>query len=283
MLKLGIIKGLSGISLSYIMQTAALKYLNIDGEYKAYEAKPEELERLFKELKALGLKGFNVTIPHKISIIPLLDELTDRAKLVGAVNTVTFKDGKSIGDNTDEIGFWEGIPVDIRKQIPGKNVAILGAGGAACAVAIAFLLNNVSTIKIYGRNKNKLEDFKQAVKMPRCGISVETDLFSNINLSNIFMLVNTTPVGMSPGISNSPVKKEDLKKLLNDAVVYDIIYNPPETQLLKDAKSLNLKTINGIEMLVRQGAESLNIWLGKNVAPIQIMKNAVKDVLSGCL
>ena len=278
MLKLGIIKGLSGISLSSIMQTEALQHLNILGEYKVYEATSEQLEKLFKELKANGVKGVNVTIPHKVNIVPFIDELTERAKLVGAVNTITFQEnGKTIGDNTDVVGFWEGIPQEIKKEIPGKNVAILGCGGAACAVAIAFLLNNVSSIKIYGRNKDKLKNFKQAVQTSHRGVSIEIDLFANIDLLNTHMLVNTTPLGMSPNINLSPVTKEELGKLPKDSIVYDIIYNPQETKLLKDAKSLNLKTINGIDMLVRQGAESLNIWLGKKVAPVQIMKNALRD------
>ena len=106
------------------MQTAALQYLNVSGTYRPYEVKPNELEKMFNQLKGSGIKGFNVTIPHKISIIPLLDELTERAKLIGAVNTVTFNNGKAIGDNTDVIGFWEAIPEEIRKIIPEKNISI---------------------------------------------------------------------------------------------------------------------------------------------------------------
>ena len=284
-LKLGIIKSSETPSLSTIMHTAALQHLNINGEYKAYEVKPEDLEKVFKELKKEKVKGLNVTMPHKINIIPLLDELTDRAKQIGAVNTITFKDGKSIGDNTDTTGFWEAVPEEIRKNIAGKKIAILGCGGAAHACAVAFLSHNVSSIKIYGRNKNKLEDFtrflKSSIETLQCSVStsIHINLFTNINLSNTHMLVNTTPVGMYPNTDESPIQKIDLQKLPKDAFVYDIIYNPLETKLLEYAKSLDLKTLNGVEMLVRQGAESLNIWLEKDVAPLEIMRNAVMDTL----
>ncbi|MBI2996162.1 MAG: shikimate dehydrogenase [Candidatus Melainabacteria bacterium] len=276
MLKLGIIKFSNTPSLSTIIYDAAFQHLNINGEYKVYEVKPEELENLLKELKKEKVRGVNVTIPHKINIIPLLDELTDRAKEIGAVNTVTFNDdGKTIGDNTDASGFWDAMPISIRKNIAGKNVAILGCGGAAHACAMALLLNNVSQINIYGRNKDKLERFKNFLESKNKSTKIQVDLVSNINLSNTFMLVNTTPVGMYPNIDQCLVTKKDLQYLPSDAFVYDIIYNPPKTKLLQYAKSLDLKTLNGVEMLVNQGAESLNIWLGKDVAPIIIMKNAL--------
>lgn len=252
------------------MQMAALQYLNISGEYKAYEIKENELEKVFEELKNSGIRGFNVTIPYKTKIIPLIDTLSERAKLVGAINTVTFdKDKKSIGDNTDVIGFWDAIPEEIRKKLKGQNISILGYGGSARAACVALISNGVKNIKVYGRNKEKLEEFKKHFNL------IEIDLLVNINLSNTFMLVNATPIGMFPNVDDSPVLKVELKKLPEEAIVYDIIYNPPETQLLKYASSLKKKTLNGIEMLIRQGAASLGIWLSQEVAPLGAMKLAV--------
>ena len=285
-LKLGIIKSSDTPSLSTIMHTAALQHLNLNGEYKTYDVRPDELEKAFKELKKEKIKGINITMPHKINIIPLLDELTDRAKQIGAVNTIIFKDEKLIGDNTDISGFWDAIPENIKVNLSGKNLSILGCGGAAHACAIAFLSNNIASIKIYSRDKKKLEDFKTfltSVKTPRWGVSIETDLISNIDLSNTHILINTTPIGMYPNTDESPIQKTDLEKLPKDTFVYDIIYNPLETKLLTYAKSLGLQTLNGVEMLVRQGAESFNIWLGKDVAPIEIMRNAVLDSLETSL
>ena len=283
MLKFGILRSPSGYSLSEAMQTAALQYLNINGEYKAYGVKPEELKKVFESLKANNINGLNVTIPHKVNIIPLIDELTETANLVGAVNTVTFNSNrKSTGDNTDVIGFWEAIPEEIRKEIPNKTISVFGCGGAARAVCRALILNNAKKISVYGRNKNKLDNFKNhfTVETSHRGVStVDIDLLNNIDLSNTSMLINTTPLGMFPDTNKSPILIEDLKKMKSNAFVYDIIYKPQETKLLKDAKSLNLKTLNGVEMLVRQGAASLNIWLGKNVAPISVMRMAVLESL----
>ena len=162
MLRLGIIGFPLEHSLSPLMHTTALQNLNIVGEYKAYEIKEDNFEKKVKQLIASGLHGFNVTIPYKTRIIPLLDKLTKEAELAQAVNTVTIdKTGITTGSNTDITGFFEAIPEDIRKKIKETNVVVLGNGGAARAVCIAFLLNGIKRIKIYGRSKEKLERFKE--------------------------------------------------------------------------------------------------------------------------
>lgn len=286
MLKLGIIGYPLEHSLSPVMHTAALQYLNISGSYRAFETKKDELEKIFNQLKDSGLKGFNVTIPHKTTIIPLLDELTETAKLVGAVNTVTFtKDKKSIGDNTDVTGFWEPIPEDIKTNIPNQTISILGCGGAALAVATALVTNKVKHLKIYGRDLEKLYQFKKLVSKTNETLkgetTIETGLLINIDLSNSSMLVNTTPIGRFPDIDNSPVLKQELRRLPGDAFVYDIVYNPSDTLLLQYARSLSLKTLNGIEMLIRQGAASLAIWLEQDIshAPLGAMRLALTQCI----
>ena len=282
MLKLGILRSPDGHSLSSVMQTAALKYLNIEGEYKSYGVSPEKLEKEFYKLKKEGITGLNVTMPHKIKIIQYLNELTDRAKLIGAVNTIIIKNGKSIGDNTDVIGFWESIPEYIKKEITTKTISILGTGGAAYACAMAFLQNGVNCLKIYGRNKKHLIIIQENLQSNTdIDIAINIDLTSNIDLSNTDILVNTTPVGMYPNINETPIKIEDLRILPKDANVYDSIYNPIQTRLLKESRSLGLKTINGVDMLVRQGAASLNIWLEKEIAPIEIMRESVVEACRG--
>ena len=269
MLKFGIIGYPLEHSLSPVMQNAALQYLNISGEYKAYEIKEEELKETVKQLINDGLKGFNVTIPHKIKIIPLLDEVTNIAKQVGAVNTVIIQNGKTIGDNTDITGFWEAIPKEIRKNLKGKVVSIIGCGGSAYACIVAFISNGIQKINIYGRNIDKLKKIKEHFK------SIEINLMNDVDLSNASMLVNTTPVGMYPNVNDSPFSKGILEKLPQDAIVYDIIYNPSETKLLRDAKSLNKITINGIEMLIRQGAASLAKWIEIKEPPLGVMRLAI--------
>lgn len=283
MLKLGILRSPSGHSLSSIMQTSALNHLGIEGEYIAYGVSSEELKDKFVELKDSDIRGLNVTMPHKISIIPLLDELTERAKLVGSVNTVSFKDGKSIGDNTDVTGFWEAIPKENKGKIPDSNIAVLGCGGATCAIVVALLQNNVNTLTVYGRDLKKLKEFENYMierkKIIKSNSKISVELLENINLKNVSLLVNTTPVGMYPKKNDCLIKKESLESLNNDALVYDIIYSPAETKLLEYAKSYNKEILNGIDMLVLQGAASLNVWLEKDIAPVEIMKNAVLEHL----
>lgn len=287
MLKFGIIGYPLKHTLSPVMHMAALEYLNIGGEYLAYEVKENKFEKVFNDLKEKKINGFNVTIPYKKKIIPLIDELSENARLIDAVNTVTIqKNGKTFGDNTDIIGFWDAIPGNIREKIPEKEVAILGCGGAASACAIALIKQNIKSIKLYGRDKAKVLRFRdflntrqESIVNGKAKINIEADLLTAINLTNIFMLINTTPTGMFPNPDASPVIKMELKKLAEDAVVYDIIYNPPETQLLKLAKSLEKQTINGVEMLVRQGAASLAIWLKQEVAPLGAMRLAVNSSL----
>lgn len=279
MLKLGILKFSGSKSLSKPMHLAALKVLGLDGEYSIYECLPENLNSQFQELKDSGVRGVNVTIPHKIPLMKLVDKLTDRAKRVGAVNTVIFEKDKAIGENTDLHGFFEAIPKEFRDKIPGSDVALLGCGGAACACAIAFIQNNVKTLKIFARDINKLKSFKDELdtkkEITKSNTNIEIGLLSDANLKDVFILTNTTPVGMSPDLNFTPIPKEKLKDLKKDALVYDIIYNPSETLLLKDAKSLDYKTLNGVEMLVLQGAESLKLWTGRNDIPIDVMREAV--------
>jgi shikimate dehydrogenase len=284
MIKLGILKSHGGKSSSKPMHSAALNNLGIEGEYTVYECLPEDLKKTFDELRKNKVRGVNVTIPHKIPVMSLVDKISERAKLIGAVNTIIFEeDGKSTGENTDMHGFWNAIPKEIREQANGKDVALLGAGGAACACAVAFIQNEVKTLKIYARDMNKLKAFKTELesKNLKSQTKIEIDLLENIDLSNTFILTNTTPVGMYPNSDSSPVKLEDLKKLPKGGLVYDIVYNPFETVLLKDAKSLGYKTLNGVEMLVLQGAESLKMWLKRNDVPVDVMRDAVvKSLLS---
>lgn len=284
MLKLGILKFSGSKSLSKPMHLAALKVLGLAGEYSIYECLPENLKSQIQELKDSGVRGVNVTIPHKIPLMKLVDKLTDRAKLVGAVNTVIFEKNEAIGENTDLYGFFEAIPKEFKNNISESDVALLGCGGAACACAIAFIQNNVKTLKIFARDINKLKSFKADLEIKKeilkSTTNIEIGLLSEVSLKDIFILTNTTPVGMSPDLDSTPIPKEKLKDLKKDALVYDIIYNPSETLLLKDAKSLGYKTLNGVEMLVLQGAESLKLWTNRNDIPIDIMRKGVLEELT---
>jgi len=284
MLRFGIIGFPLEHTLSPVMQTAALQQLNRLGEFKAYEVKEEDLKKVFEELKQKGGTGLSVTIPHKTKIISFIDKLSTKAKLANAVNTVKIeKDGTISGDNTDIVGFWDALDEDFKKKLKNHNVSVLGCGGACRAVCLALLENNVKNLKVYGRNKEKLEAYKvfllNTKEKLKSKTNIEIDLLDKVDFSQSALLVNTTPVGMHPNVDNSPLPIENLQALPKDALVYDIIYNPSETKLLKDAKSLNLKILNGIEMLARQGQAALSIWLDEEVSALVAMRTAIEDSL----
>lgn len=282
MLKLGIIGNPLTHSLSPLMHEAALKALNIEGEYKKHEISEGELAKKLQELKSSGVRGLNITIPFKKKVLTLLDDLTDTAKLTGAVNTITFlENGKTLGDNTDIYGFYKAIPEDIRTALNGKNISILGYGGSAQAIAISILLNikNVPVITISGRDIEKLKTFQSFVDSKKQELNLKTNIeikrFEELDLSSTNLLINTTPLGMYPKIEESPISKEKLKELPKNSLVYDIIYNPLETKLLKDSNTLGLKTLNGVDMLVLQGAKSLSLWLEQDFIPTEVMKKII--------
>ena len=282
MLRLGIIGYPLEHSLSPVMHTAAMQQLNIMGEYKTYTIKEENLSSVFNVLKQAGLRGLNVTIPHKKTVLPLLDEISDEARLIEAVNTITFQDnGKTKGDNTDIIGFWESLNDHLKKNISSLNVTVLGYGGSSSAVCTALIKHNVKELVIYGRNQEKLKAFEVLLKNIKTNLKSKT-LFNigkieKVDLSTTNLLINTTPVGMYPDINTSPLDKNTLAHLPKEGFVYDLIYNPIETKLLKESKALGYDTQNGLDMLVRQGALSLTIWLGKEVSAVAPMKKAVED------
>jgi len=249
------------------MHRAALIELGLDYRYDRFDVKPENLENFISDARENFL-GFNVTIPHKVEIIKFLDNLSKDAELIGAVNTVKFDDGDSTGFNTDGIGAIHALE-KTGEQVNGKRVLILGAGGAARAIAFQLAMEG-SEVSLCNRTKEKAEEL---------AAEVETKLKKNIKIldfpvkeTNEFdILINTTSVGMSPNTDKSPLPSEMLQPSLT---VMDIVYNPLETRLLQEAKKIGCKTIDGTGMLVHQGAESLKIWLGVD-APIETMREAL--------
>ena len=168
--------------------------------------------------------------------------------------------------------------------MPEITVSVLGCGGSASAICLALIQNNLNTLKIYGRNKQKLEKFKDVLlrikEKTNSKTNIETNVLKNINLTDSSILIKTTPLGMYPDINQSPIEKDKLVRATGQLplLVYDIIYNPKETMLLKYAKELNLKALNGIEMLINQGHASLCIWLGKEVSALNAMRITVMQL-----
>jgi shikimate dehydrogenase len=263
-------------SLSPKMHSAAYKKLGLDCSYKAYEVTPEKLAAFIEDGKK-RFSGLNVTVPHKVAVIEYLDDVDDGAKLVGAVNTIKFADEKAIGYNTDGVGCAKALQ-EAGITVKGQTVMLLGAGGAARAIAFQ-LIKEEANVVIANRTKKKADELAVDIK-EKTGKSIGVVDYAPDSLkqmlSKVDILINTTTVGMSPRKEESPLPAAFLDTRL---VVMDIVYNPLDTRLLRDAKKRGCKTVDGVGMLVHQGAESLRIWLGIE-APTDVMREAVRKELT---
>ena len=274
--------GLTGYPLSHSkspeLHKGFLAKCGLQGEYNLYPIPPDDknaLKKLLDRVRAGEIHGLNVTIPHKQNVIPLLDELSDTAQTVGAVNTIVFKKGKLLGENTDAPGFIE----DLQNLIPLRprsNALVLGSGGAARAVVYA-LLNAGWQITIATREADIHQVDTLITDYATRNISSHSEAdgtqyesyLSNIELNTtmlyplipaLSLIVNTTPVGMSSHLQGSPYPKNLPFPPL--AVLYDLIYNPAKTQLMQDAENAGLKVRGGIGMLKSQAMLSFEIWTG---------------------
>ena len=263
-------------SLSPLMQTAAFKELSLDAVYVPFEVKPENLKEAVLGLKALSVKGFNITVPHKERVIEHLDFLSEDAEFLGAVNTVKEEEGKLIGYNTDGEGFIRSLKEE-GVEVEGKKVLMFGAGGAAKAVGYALLKAGAKFLNVVNRNFQRAKALGELLgKRGNVLIYPLKENTVEVLLKEADVIVNTTSVGMKEG---DPYLF-DYSKIPKGITVVDIIYNPPETPLLKAAKEKGCKVINGLGMLVHQGAVAFEIWTGKR-APISKMKKVLKEELYG--
>ena len=264
-------------SFSPIMHNAAFKDKGLNYVYVAFDVLPENLKYVIDGAKALGIVGFNVTIPHKIEIMKYLEEIDRDAQLIGAVNTIKIENGRAIGYNTDGIGARKALEEEIGK-VKDKNIIIYGAGGAARAVAFELAKNN--NIIIANRTIEKAEKLAKEIaeKLGKeFGREVKFDSL-DADLEGVDIVINATPIGMYPNVNVEPIVKAD--KLREDMVVMDLIYNPLETVLLKEAKKVGAKAINGLGMLIYQGAIAFKIWTG--VDPnVEVMKEAIINIIGG--
>lgn len=267
-------------SVSPAMHNAAFKHLGLDWEYLPFEVKPEDLEKKVKGLKEKGLIGFNVTLPYKEAIIPLLDEVTKLPKIIGAVNTVKNEGGNLVGYNTDGAGFIESLKIDAGFKKPGgKKVVLLGAGGAAKAVAVMLASEGIKELAITDidlKRAEALTDYMGSYfDMSVICAKPKSDELKR-SLKEADLIINATPIGMHPKEDQCPI--DENTELRVQSTVFDLVYNPPETKLMKIAKSKGAKAINGLGMLVRQGAIAFTIWTEKP-APVDVMWKAAKEAL----
>ena len=266
-------------SLSPPMQNAALAALGIDVVYVPFAVEPAALERAIAGLWSLGIQGFNVTIPHKQTVMPYLASVTDISQAVGAVNTVWRTTDGWAGTNTDVTGFMAPLAESDRDWSQAR-VVVLGNGGAARAVIAGCVTLGCPEIWLVGRSADKLQQFVHGWQDSPLQAALQTCLMPELEtvLPATSLLVNTTPVGMHPQVNATPVTAAQMALLPPDAIAYDLIYTPSPTQFLRLAAQRGLTTFDGTEMLVQQGAAALQIWTQQS-PPIALMRQTLRSQL----
>lgn len=269
-------------TLSPAMQEAAFASCGIKAYYLALELRPSEFRKLMRKLPHLVLAGFNVTVPFKEEVIPYLDQLTSEAKAVGAVNTVFRKGKKWMGANTDVDGFVASLKKEARFNPKGKNAFVLGAGGAARGVIFGLCREGVKSIWVANRHLGRAQRLVKEMKNYFPRIHWEATNLSKNSIKAAFdstdLVVNATSVGLSSKdallIPSSLIPKAKERKL----VFFDLIYHPPVTPFLKEAKRKGHRILNGAGMLLYQGAKAFEYWTQKK-APVPQMRNALREAL----
>ena len=287
MIRLGLIGYPLGHSLSPKIHAAALRACDLEGSYSLFPVAPDDMQSLkdlIDRVRSGEITGLNVTIPHKQNVIQFLDELTPPAKAIGAVNTIYLSNNKLIGDNTDAPGFiadlkrfltlaCDSLLSNLQEQAPAfqKNALMLGAGGSARAVAYA-LLNDGWNVTIAARR------IEQAQQLANSFTNYQLQImnFTDLRLSTFDLLVNTTPIGMTPNTEQSPLPESTI--LSEHTIIYDLVYNPSETKLVKAARAQGLSAVTGLGMLIEQAALSFEIWTGHNPSR-EIMRAAIEQSL----
>lgn len=272
-------------SLSPDFQQAALDHYSLDIRYEKWETRFEELPSVINRLRQSQNLGANVTVPYKESVLPLIDEVDGLAREIGAVNTITKKDNKLIGFNTDAYGFIHALQDDTSFNPVEKRALILGAGGAARAVSFALLREGASYLAISNRTSARTKALVGSLIAYCTPRGLQTEVVSvplqDVELRevahNCQLIVNCTTMGMkySSDERQSPLAVDAIAK---DVLVYDLVYNPFETPLLRMAKAAGAKIIGGLSMLVYQGAASFKLWTGRE-APIDIMYTTARQAL----
>lgn len=259
-------------------QNAALDALRINAVYVPFEVEPKKLRGTLRDLAAIGVSGINVTIPHKEKVVPLLDKVSAEAKAIGAVNTIVFKGGKSIGYNTDAEGFLISFKKELKVNPKGKAIIIIGSGGAAKAISYVLAREGAASITFADVVYRKAKALARKIRkdFPRCTCRAVSTTRSQLNnaIRGSDILINATPVGMK-ALDPCVV---DPKALHRGLVVYDIIYNPPLTPLLREARKRKIRAAGGIGMLLHQGALSFGLFTGKR-APISLMRARLKKTI----
>ena len=256
-----------------VVEEAAFAAKNLNYRYLTIKVLPEDLGKAMDSVKIFDMKGINLTMPHKIKVLPYLDELSPAAEIIGAVNTVIQKEGKLFGENTDGKGFVTALK-NSGETLDKKNVTILGAGGAARAIAVECALNGAAYINIINRSIEKGEELASLIQMKTDSSAKYLNWKNNMAIpSDTDILINATSIGFSPNVTDKP--DIDYTSITPEMCVCDVIFNPAETIFLKTAAENGAKTITGLGMLVQQAALNFTLWTGVE-APVDVMEDALK-------
>jgi shikimate dehydrogenase len=273
-------------SISPYFQQAALDYYKLDIRYEVWETKAEELSSVINRLRHYQNLGANVTVPYKEKVLNLLDKVDEQASLVGAVNTIVNRDGRLTGFNTDAYGFIQALRKDADFDPKGKQVVLFGAGGAARAAGFALIQENIASLVVINRTLKRAEVLAESllshVDNAKAHIKVVALSWDSLKLREAVescqLIINCTTVGMRYSAQEGQVPfKTGL--IPSGALVYDLVYNPSETPLLKMAMKADARTLGGLPMLVYQGAAAFELWIGEN-APLNVMFSKAKAAIS---
>ncbi len=260
-----------------VMQEAAFAAAGLNWRYLNIEVPPEKLGDAMQSMETFGMRGVNLTIPHKVAVLDYLDEVSPEAGMIGAVNTVRLENGKLIGENTDGKGFLRGITTDTGMDPASKRVVMIGAGGATRAIATELILAGVDDLLVLNRTVERGEkmvsDLQAATKGP---IRFQKWVGTYAVPGNCDLFINATSIGLYPDINAMP--DVDLSGAHPDSLVADVVFNPPETPLLAVARIKGLKTLDGLSMLVYQGMIGFEMWTGQSPDEA-VMKSALQQAL----
>jgi shikimate dehydrogenase len=258
---------------SCVMHEAAFAALGLPWRYLTLEVLPADLPAAIRGVRALGMQGINLTIPHKVAVLPLLDEVSPDAARIGAVNTVRRDGARLIGENTDGKGFLRGLRQEAGLDPAGRNVLLLGAGGAARAIAFELAAAGVTRLAIVNRNAERgaalCADLRQ-----RAGLAARFELWNGACRvgPDVDILVNCTSIGLFPQVTELP--PVDWEPARPDLLVCDVVPNPAETAFIQAARARGFRTLTGLPMLVCQGAIGFEMWTGRP-APADVMRAAL--------
>ena len=262
------------------MHNAAFTALKMNWVYLPFHVEPVNLAAALRGISAMGLIGVNLTVPHKVAALELLDDVDAEARQLGAVNTIAVREGRLVGYNTDGYGFDKAIEDEFGFTLQNKRVLVLGAGGVGRAIAIKCVLEGAGKVLVANRTASKMDDILKSLKVEQAGV------LSSIPLTNealrpvirdVDLVVNATSVGLREGES----LKLEPTLFSPDLCVYDTIYRPAETELLKSAYAGGAKCANGLSMLLHQGARAFEIWTGDKMAPLAKMREALRLAVYG--